>query len=141
MSSNNIPTAAYELLADIFTGESAATINKMQIGSGTTDEALTDSALATAYTDHGFEEATVTGSYTSPKLTFTHSFTNTGTTTRQVREVGLFASTGQLMYRYVFSESELPNFGNVPAGKTITVTVTLTFRDSAYTQVYSMHLS
>lgn len=130
MSSNNIPTAAYVLFANIFTGESSDTITKMQIGSGVTAESLTDSALASGYTTNGFEVATVTATYSGSVLTFSHTFTNTGSVTRTVREAGLFSATGQLMYRKVFALSELQNLGDVPAGKSITITVTLTFRDS-----------
>jgi PKD repeat protein len=126
-----IPTTGYALLASIFTGESSDTITKLQIGYGYTDELLTDSALEHAYTDLGFEQVTLTGSYTSPVLTFTHTFTNNSTVERPVREVGLFSNAGVLLDRWVFSDLYLPNWCIVPPGKSIAITVTLTFSDSA----------
>jgi len=134
-----ITTAGYEKLADIFTGESSDTITKLSIGYGTAAEALTDAALATAYTDHGFEQATVTGSYASGVLTFANTFTNNDTADRTVREVGLFTAAGVLIYRKLFLTTEVQNFCIVPPGKTIAISASLTFQDTFSYQVGSQY--
>jgi len=130
-----ITTAGYELLADIFTEESADTITKLSIGYGTAPETLTDSALDDAYTNYGFEQVTVTGSYADGIQTFTNVFTNNHTASRTITEVGLFSTAGVLIYRRLFSVSELANFGIIPAGKAITISVKLTYSDSVVVAV------
>lgn len=126
-----IVTAAFELFADIFTGESSDTITKLSIGYGTTAEALTDTGLDDAYTDHGFEQATVTGSYASGVLTFTNTFTNNHTANRTITELGLFSAAGALIYRRLFNAVELPNFGIIPPGKSITIILKISISDAS----------
>ena len=94
-----IVTEAVELLADIFTGESPDTITKLSIGYGTQSESLLDTGLDDVYTDHGFEQATVTGTYASGVLTFSNTFTNNHTANRTITELGLFSAAGALIYR------------------------------------------
>lgn len=121
-----ITTAGTDALARILTGNSSAVINKMGLGSGSTAAAHADTALETAYTDHGFQQQTVTATYSSGTLTFTNTFTNGHTAERTVTEVGLFTDTGVLIYRHVFDTYELSNFGIVPVNAEITITITLT---------------
>lgn len=121
-----ITTAGTDILAQILAGDTVAVINKMGLGSGSTAAAYADTALETAYTDHGFQQQTVTATYSSGTLTFTNTFTNGHTAERVVNEVGLFTDTGVLVYRYVFDIYALPNFGYVPIGAEITITITLT---------------
>ena len=44
-----IPTTAWEILSEIFGGESSETITKMKIGYGGTDESYSDSDLEHPY--------------------------------------------------------------------------------------------
>jgi len=124
-----ITTVGTEFMANaIFSRnwDSPGYINKIGLGSGLTAESYADTALATAYTDHGFEQQTVEATYSTNKLTFTNTFTNGATTERTINEVGLFSSTGVLIYRHVFITNELSNFGIVPPGADISITITLT---------------
>jgi hypothetical protein len=118
-----ITTTGTDILARILTDNSSAIINKVGLGSGLTAEAYTDTALATAYTDHGFEQQTVTATYSTGKLTYTNTFTNGSATERTINEIGLFTDGGTLIYRHVFVTNELSNFGIVPPGDSVIITI------------------
>ena len=117
----------YDRATEVF--ETDAIINKIRIGSGRTAEAVTDTDLATKYTDLGFEEATAT---TIEYLNTTEHpvtlhlqkvFTNGATVNREVWECGAFSSGGDCICRHVFQPYELENNNIVPIGQTITIDI------------------
>ncbi|MCK9592308.1 MAG: hypothetical protein M0Q91_09915 [Methanoregula sp.] len=135
-----INTAAWEILADMFDGTSTDTVTKMKIGYGTTAAALTDSGLEHAWTNGGFETATIAPSYnaTTKVLTFSNTFTNTSGSARTVREAGLYTTTGGVLVdRQVLAVNDINNFCIVPDGETITITFTWTFQDTVPASVHS----
>jgi hypothetical protein len=109
--------------------ETTAIINKIRIGSGITTEAVTDTDLATKYTDLGFEEATATtieylNTTAHPRtLHLQKVFTNSATVDREVWECGAFTSDGVCVARHVFQPYELENNNIVPVGQTITIDI------------------
>ena len=125
-----IPTTAWEILSEIFGGESSETITKMKIGYGGTDESYSDSDLEHPYTDGGFEIVTVTPVYSEEyyTLSYSHTFTNTSGSNRIIREAGLFFDSGALAYRKCYPNCHyLNNFSVVQNGGEVTVTITITF--------------
>jgi len=120
-----ITDAGLEYFAKFFNDdESTAIINKIRIGSGITAEAITDTDLATKYTNNGFQEATAsTIEFASGKLHLQKVFTNGATTDREVWECGAFTSAGDCICRHVFQPYELSNNNIVPPGETATIDI------------------
>ena len=120
-----ITDAGLEYFAKFFNDdETTAIINKIRIGSGITAEAITDTDLATKYTNNGFEEATAsTIEFASGKLHLQKVFTNGATVDREVWECGAFTSAGDCICRHVFQPYELENNNIVPIGQTITIDI------------------
>ena len=120
-----VTTAGLEYFAKFFNDdESTAIINKIRIGSGITSEAITDTDLATKYTDHGFQEATAsTIEFAGGKLHLQKVFTNEATSDREVWECGAFTSAGDCICRHVFQPYELSNNNIVPPGETATIDI------------------
>jgi hypothetical protein len=120
-----ITTAGLEYFAKFFNdNESTAIINKIRIGSGITAEAITDTDLATKYTNNGFQEATAsTIEFASGKLHLQKVFTNEATEDREVWECGAFTSAGDCICRHVFQPYELSNNNIVPPGETATIDI------------------
>ncbi len=120
-----ITDAGLEYFAKFFNDdETTAIINKIRIGSGITAEAITDTDLATKYTDNGFQEATAsTIEFASGKLHLQKVFTNGATTDREVWECGAFTSAGDCICRHVFQPYELSNNNIVPPGETATIDI------------------
>ena len=93
------------------------------------DRAITDTDLATKYTDHGFEEATAStieylNTTAHPRtLHLQKVFTNGATVDREVWECGAFTSDGVCVARHVFQPYELENNNIVPVGQTITIDI------------------
>ncbi len=125
-----VTAAGLEYIAKFFNdAESTAIINKIRIGSGITAEAITDTDLATKYTDLGFQEATATtieflNTTAHPRtLHLQKVFTNGATVDREVWECGAFTSAGDCVCRHVFQPYELENNNIVPVGQTITIDI------------------
>jgi hypothetical protein len=120
-----VTDAGLEYFAKFFNDdESTAIINKIRIGSGITAEAITDTDLATKYTDNGFQEATAsTIEFVSGKLHLQKVFTNGATADREVWECGAFTSAGDCICRHVFQPYELSNNNIVPPGETATIDI------------------
>lgn len=125
-----VTTAGLEYIAKFFNdGESTAIINTIRIGSGITAEAITDTDLATKYTDLGFEEATAStieflNTTAHPRtLHLQKVFTNGAAVDREVWECGAFTSAGVCVCRHVFQPYELENNNIVPVGQTITIDI------------------
>ncbi len=119
-----ITDAGLEYFAKFISGESAAIINKIRIGSSQQIEATTDTDLITKYTDLGFQEATATTiEYASGKLHLQKVFTNGATVDREVWEVGAFTSGGDCICRHVYLPYEVQNNNSVPPGQTITIDI------------------
>ncbi len=120
-----VTDAGLEYFAQFFNNnESSAIINKIRIGSSQTAEAITDTDLATKYTDLGFEEATAsTIEFSDGKLHLQKVFTNGATVDREVWECGAFTSGGDCICRHVFQPYDLKNNNVVPVGQTITIDI------------------
>lgn len=120
-----ITDAGLEYFAKFFNDdETTAIINKIRIGSGITAEAITDTDLATKYTNNGFQEATAsTIEFASGKLHLQKVFTNGATADREVWECGAFTSAGDCICRHVFQPYELSNNNIVPPGETATIDI------------------
>ena len=125
-----VTDAGLEYIAKFFNdAESTAIINKIRIGSGITAEAITDTDLATKYTDLGFQEATAStieflNTTAHPRtLHLQKVFTNGATADREVWECGAFTSDGVCVARHVFQPYELENNNIVPVGQTITIDI------------------
>jgi hypothetical protein len=112
---------------------------KMQIGYGYTPVSESDTGLESEYTDYGFAETTVTGVVTpldttppSTTRTFSHTFTNSYTDERVVREVAVFSLADEFLARCVFQENDIQNLCLVPESKDIDISVIMTFSYSTY---------
>ena len=125
-----IPSAAFERIAKIAVGNVSDSITKMQLGSGTGAESLLSTDLETPYSavGHGFNKQSVIATYTDYAMSFAADFTNTTSGPLEVREIGLFFNSGALALRHVIgSIHDIPNLCYIPAGVTITVTVTIPY--------------
>lgn len=125
-----IPSAAFERIAKIAVGNVSDSITKMQLGSGTGAESLLSTDLETPYSavGHGFNKQSVVATYTDYAMSFAADFTNTTSGPLEVREIGLFFNSGALALRHVVgSIHDMPNLCYIPAGVTITVTVTIPY--------------
>jgi len=127
--------------------ETDAIINKIRIGSGITAEAVTDTDLATKYTDLGFEEATAStieylNTTAHPRtLHLQKVFTNSASVDREVWECGAFTSDGVCVARHVFQPYELENNNIVPVGQTITIDIYIRIDGNEDSATYTRNAS
>ncbi len=97
-----------EYIAKLINGVSVAPFKYIALGSGTTTEATTDTALATEIAANGLARAEATCGYESlGKATWTHEFTATADG-QQINEVGIFdaASAGHCLMRHKYSSAK-----------------------------------
>ncbi|MFA7121506.1 MAG: hypothetical protein WC277_08480, partial [Bacilli bacterium] len=96
-----------EYIAKLINGVSVAPFKYIALGSGTTTEATTDTALATEIAANGLARAEATCGYESlGKATWTHEFTATADG-MQINEVGIFdaAAAGNMLMRHKYSST------------------------------------
>jgi len=129
-----LTNAAFPYFANVLCGESTERITKIGLGSGSTAETGSLTALASAYTDHGFGQTACTVEYlnTTAHPYTLHAYvtlTNGATTERQVTEAGLFTSTGVMIARHLFAWDEMLNFGYVPPGESIDIDFYIEFAE------------
>jgi hypothetical protein len=97
-----------EYIAKLINGVSVAPFKYIALGSGTTIEATTDTALATEIAANGLARAEATCGYESlGKATWTHEFTATADG-MQINEVGIFdaATAGNMLMRHKYSSTK-----------------------------------
>ena len=97
-----------EYIAKLINGVSVAPFKYIALGSGTTTEATTDTALATEIAANGLARAEATCGYESlGKATWTKEFTATADG-QQINEVGIFdaASGGHCLMRHKYSSTK-----------------------------------
>lgn len=118
---NLVTNAGKALMAGLLTGDVTNFFDYIEVGTGTTAAAVTDTALETAITDSGLQRATSTNSRVTTDVTndtaqFVKAYSVTGT--KAVTESGVFdaSSSGNMLARQVFSAI------NVVSGDTLTVT-------------------
>lgn len=108
---NLIVEAGKKVVVQRIKGASPAEFTYIALGSGTTPPSPTDTALQTELTTDGLQRAVASSITwdTNFKITYTHTFTYTGTTAQNVSETGIFnASTGgNMLARAVFSTVSL----------------------------------
>lgn len=115
--------AGLEYLAKLMVGVSTNPFKYIALGSGTTDEAITQTALDTEITTFGGSRALGTGSYEADyKGVCAKTFSFTGNLS--INECGLFdaASTGNMAIRHKFSTTR-----SVVNGDSIAITFKTTF--------------
>jgi hypothetical protein len=97
-----------EYIAKLINGVSVAPFKYIALGSGTTTEATTDTALATEIAANGLARAEATCGYEAiGKATWTHEFTATADG-MQINEVGIFdaATAGNMLMRHKYSSTK-----------------------------------
>lgn len=97
-----------EYIAKLINGVSVAPFKYIALGSGTTTEATTDTALATEIAANGLARAEATCGYESlGKATWAHEFTATADGV-QINEVGIFdaAAAGNMLMRHKYSSTK-----------------------------------
>lgn len=97
-----------EYIAKLINGVSVAPFKYIALGSGTTTEATTDTALATEIAASGLARAEATCGYESlGKATWTHEFTATADG-MQINEVAIFdaATAGNMLMRHKYSSTK-----------------------------------
>lgn len=97
-----------EYIAKLINGVSVAPFKYLALGSGTTAEAIDQTALATELTANGLGRAETTCGYEATgKATWTHEFTATADG-MQINEVAIFdaASTGNMLMRHKYSSTK-----------------------------------
>jgi hypothetical protein len=97
-----------EYIAKLINGVSVAPFKYIALGSGTTTEATTDTALATEIAANGLARAEATCGYESlGKATWTHEFTATADG-MQINEVAIFdaAAAGNMLMRHKYSSTK-----------------------------------
>lgn len=98
-----------EYIAKLINGVSVAPFKYIALGSGTTTEATTDTALATEIAANGLARAEATCGYESlGKATWTHEFTATADG-MQINEVAIFdaAAAGNMLMRHKYSSTKV----------------------------------
>lgn len=103
-----IPDAGLVVMGKLLGGvDSVAPFTYIAVGSGSTANATSTTALATEITDTGFARVQVTPTMTGDVCTWATTFTATGVAT--VREIGLMnaSSDGTLGLRGVLSENKV----------------------------------
>lgn len=126
--------AAFPYFASVLCGNSTVRITKIGLGSGSTAETGSLTALASAYTDHGFEQTDCNIEYLNTTahphtLHASLTLTNEATVERQVTEAGLFLSNGVMIARHLFAWDEMLNFGYVPPGESIDIDFYIAFTE------------
>lgn len=97
-----------EYIAKLINGVSVAPFKYIALGSGTTPEATTDTALVTELTANGLGRAAATCGYEAPgKATWSKEFVATADG-MQINEVGIFdaASAGNMLMRHKYSSTK-----------------------------------
>ena len=108
--------------AKLFNGVSTSPFKYVAMGSGSTAESTSQTALVTEITDTGLTRAEGTASYEADYIAVVEeTFTATGSTTFQ--ETGLFddASAGHMAMRHLFSSAK-----NVDNGEQVKITFKVT---------------
>ena len=102
-----LTNAGLEGIAKLLNGVSTAPFKYIALGSGTTTEATTDTALVTEIAANGLARAEATCGYESlGKATWTHEFTATADG-MQINEVAIFdaAAAGNMLMRHKYSST------------------------------------
>lgn len=97
-----------EYIAKLINGVSVAPFKYIALGSGTTPEAIDQTALTTEIAASGLARAEATCGYESlGKATWTHEFTATADG-MQINEVGIFdaAAAGNMLMRHKYSSTK-----------------------------------
>lgn len=98
-----------EYIAKLINGVSVAPFKYIALGSGTTPEAIDQTALTTEIAASGLARAEATCGYESlGKATWTHEFTATADG-MQINEVGIFdaAAAGNMLMRHKYSSTKV----------------------------------
>ncbi len=111
-----------EMAAKLLNGVVAAPFKYMAIGSGTTAEATSQTALVTELSGGGASRVECTCGYeaSSNKSTWSHTFTNSSGSTWNINEFAIFdqAIGGNMFARHKFTSAK-----NVDDGGSITITL------------------
>lgn len=112
-----------EMVAKLVNGVSTSPFTYMALGSGTTAESESDTALVTELVANGLERASATCTYEATgKAKWVHAFQSTADA-QSVNEVGVFnaASAGDMIIRHKYASTK-----TLDGGETLTVTIIFT---------------
>ena len=112
-----------EYIAKLINGVSAAPFKYIALGSGTTIEATTDTALVAELTANGLGRAEATCGYEATgKATWSKEFTATADS-QTINEVGIFndASAGNMLMRHKYSSTK-----TLDTSESLTVSIVFT---------------
>lgn len=111
--------------------DSVAAVTYMCVGSGTDSENVTDTALASEYSDYGLTRATATVEYEADyKTKWSHEFTNSDSSPHGVNELGL-ANAATANGSDLYCRALLPATINILASGSAEFTVRSTHRQGS----------